>query len=247
MEVVAGQVQVFGAGRIIQRAQHAPDPLDVLHAQSAALSTLEKDAERLAAKAADHAGIIWDGKSGASSITLRSHGRPEGYLPTLSLMSYAHLKKGRGGRAPFQILADYVSENWPPDADPFKQYALAFKGARQLTWSGKIRHMFSEAQAETAKKLYRNDDISGLICTIDEHTMRLIDATDIRELALDAADERGLEGVIWHFSQMGWGFRACTQFNSCVGAAALVPLLSLHCCLTDVNLDAPAVALRTQL
>jgi len=120
-------------------------------------------------------------------------------------MSHAHLKKGRGGRSPFQILADYVSIGWVPDADLFKQYALAFKGARQLTWSGRIRKMFPEAIENMTREIYRKDHTARPVCIITDDTMRDIDGAGIRELVLDTADELGLQGVLWALRSNGVG------------------------------------------
>lgn len=52
-------------------------------------------------------------------------------------LTHAHMKTGRkaGQRSPMQILADVAAFNRPADAELFRQYAAAFKGARQLTFS----------------------------------------------------------------------------------------------------------------
>lgn len=53
----------------------------------------------------------------------------------------AHTKTAKGGRSPWQILQDYDRRGWQSDARLFREYASAFKGARQLTWSrGFKRH-----------------------------------------------------------------------------------------------------------
>jgi Replication protein len=90
-------------------------------------------------------------------------------------MTHAHLKRGRTGRAPFQILADFSEVGWVPDAELFRQYGLAFKGARQLTWSGKARKMYSPQVADL-KRLYKNNPETKTICIINEETMRQIKA-----------------------------------------------------------------------
>jgi hypothetical protein len=118
-------------------------------------------------------------------------------------MSHAHLKKSRGGRTPFQILADYKLGRSSIDADLFTQYGVAFKGARQLTWSGKIRKMFPEAQADARGAMYRNHDRGQPLCTVTEDVMREIDAKGIRELVLDAAGELGFQGLIWALESHG--------------------------------------------
>ena len=50
-------------------------------------------------------------------------------------MTKAHTKQSKGGRTPWQILADYQKHGKEEDKRLFREYAKAFKGTRQLTWS----------------------------------------------------------------------------------------------------------------
>ncbi len=51
-------------------------------------------------------------------------------------LTKAHVKRaGNGGRTPWQILEDFARSGSRPDRELFREYARAFKGARQLTWS----------------------------------------------------------------------------------------------------------------
>ncbi len=50
-------------------------------------------------------------------------------------MTKAHTKKSKEGRTPWQILQDYQGHKDHKDAQLFIEYAFAFKGSRQLTWS----------------------------------------------------------------------------------------------------------------
>jgi len=95
-----------------------------------------------------------------------------------------------------------VRDNNEADAELFRQYGVAFKGARQLTWSGKIRNQFPAAQEKTEAACYRRASASQL-CIIDAETMFAIDKRGIGELVLDCADEFGINGVIWALNTNG--------------------------------------------
>jgi len=58
-------------------------------------------------------------------------------------ITHAHLKDGRDGhRSPFQILSDVCLHDPGSDGALFRQYAAAFKGAHQLTWSCGLRERY---------------------------------------------------------------------------------------------------------
>ncbi len=62
-----------------------------------------------------------------------------------------HIKKGRhGGRGAFQIALDFADHGDPRDAAIFREYAEAFKGARQLTWSRGLKAKYAERIAENS-------------------------------------------------------------------------------------------------
>ncbi|MEQ1934972.1 MAG: hypothetical protein ABL962_14025, partial [Fimbriimonadaceae bacterium] len=62
--------------------------------------------------------------------------------PSLELTK-ANTKQGkRGGRTAFQILRDFVDHGVVDDGELFKQFARAFAGARQLTWSRDLRKLY---------------------------------------------------------------------------------------------------------
>lgn len=60
-------------------------------------------------------------------------------------MTKGHMKLAEGpNRTPWQILND-IRDNWSPrDVRLFRDYAEAFKGARQLTWSKGLRELYGE-------------------------------------------------------------------------------------------------------
>ncbi len=83
-------------------------------------------------------------------------------------MTKAHIKNGRGGRTPFQILSDYMARKYQRDAKLFQEYAVAFKGARQLTWSRDLRKIYLGDKAEEP------DEILATEPTMQEtHTMTI--------------------------------------------------------------------------
>lgn len=58
-------------------------------------------------------------------------------------MTGAATKLGRkGGRTPFQLLADFALDGDAQAGRLFQQYALAFKGRRQLSWSSSLKKLY---------------------------------------------------------------------------------------------------------
>jgi hypothetical protein len=113
-------------------------------------------------------------------------------------MTYTHLKSGKGeNRSPMQILADYARWREPADAELFQTYANAFKGARQLTWSGSIRLRYAAAREEFISSVYWRGKREEATCLLTRDTWEAIERVGIRETVLDASDELGLQGILW--------------------------------------------------
>lgn len=54
-------------------------------------------------------------------------------------LTHGHIKRGKAGsRTPWDILADYAADRWPPDGDLLQHYGRTMKGRRQLTTWGDI-------------------------------------------------------------------------------------------------------------
>ena len=70
-------------------------------------------------------------------------------------LTKAHMKRARGGRTPWQILEDCTrgSRDAERDAGLFREYAAAFKGARQLTWSRGIRELYDTEPERSDEEL----------------------------------------------------------------------------------------------
>ena len=143
-------------------------------------------------------------------------------------MTKAHIKHGRnGGRTPFQILADYQARGYQRDARLFQEYAFAFKGARQLTWSRGLRDLYLNADVEAS------DEALATEPTMPEtHTMT-IDKALFREVArrgltadlLLAVESGGFFSLIAFLKRCGIPWHGQTVPGLMQGK--MVPLLSL--------------------
>ncbi len=112
-------------------------------------------------------------------------------------ITHLHTKKaGRGGRTPFQILADIEAHNRPQDRMLFVDYAMAFKGARQLTWFGdvKARYEVDDPTDEELAAAERED--KELVCTVSAYAFEALAAKGVADRLLEAAEDGGLLGVI---------------------------------------------------
>jgi len=89
-------------------------------------------------------------------------------------LTHAHLKKSKGGRSPFQILADYARDRNSQDGALFREYALAFKGARQLTWFGDVRKTYDAPELDDAEIAADEDEteIVGFLNADGFHHLR---------------------------------------------------------------------------
>lgn len=115
-------------------------------------------------------------------------------------LTKAHIKQGKaGGRSPWQILADIEEHNEPRDRALFSEYAEAFKGARQLTWTKGVRDRYLEQPEQTDDELSREPECSDIEVarelTIDRSVWRFIAEHRIQGKMLSVMDSRGVEGV----------------------------------------------------
>lgn len=64
-------------------------------------------------------------------------------------MTGAATKLGRkGGRTPFQLLADFALDGDTEAGRLFQEYAVAFKGRRQLSWSSSLKKLYPAPEPE---------------------------------------------------------------------------------------------------
>lgn len=109
-------------------------------------------------------------------------------------LTHAHTKKAKGGgRAPFQILADYTEHQRPRDAALFRAYAKAFKGARQLTSFGDIGAALKAAAAQVDRA---EAEAVETVCFVDEQTFAAVQEQNLEGILFQAAERNGLVGVV---------------------------------------------------
>lgn len=141
-------------------------------------------------------------------------------------LTKGHIKKGRGGRTPWQILGDFSDAGKSRDRELFREYALAFKGARQLTWSRGIRDRYLSVSEVTDDELANEPQIQEThTATLDRGIFDAIVSKRITAHVLAAQETSGLDGVLkaltkheipWHLSETPGLERDC-----------FVPLISL--------------------
>lgn len=113
-------------------------------------------------------------------------------------LTKAHMKRaGKGGRTPWGILRDLAETGEARDAALFQEYAKAFKGARQLTWSKGFRARYLDrerADDEIAAAVEAAPD--DAVAIIDNPTWREIAARHLTAVVLDAAEQGGRSAVV---------------------------------------------------
>lgn len=108
-----------------------------------------------------------------------------------------HVKQGRGGRTPWQILADLAIAGEEGDRRLFQEFAVAFKGARQLTWSRNLRRHYLGEDEKTDDELAVDHPMAE---THVASLARPLFATLVKARAtaelLQAIENGGTEGVL---------------------------------------------------
>ncbi|WP_429913137.1 protein rep [Govanella unica] len=120
-------------------------------------------------------------------------------------LAKSNTKLGRnGGRSPWQILADCSRSENRRERALFREYATAFKGARQLTWAGDIRAAYL-AEEETSDEALAAEEAKPEthMATVDSALWREIYRHGMTAHVLIAADAEGVPGVLGLLEQKG--------------------------------------------
>lgn len=119
-------------------------------------------------------------------------------------LSHGHMKVGRSGRTPFQMLDDAAAGD-AEAARLFRDFGQTFKGTRQLTWSREIRARFgipNEPERVTETALSASENFLGAL----------------DDMAFEACAQRGLLLPL-HEAIEGGGWNAAVEFLQVEGVA----------------------------
>lgn len=140
-------------------------------------------------------------------------------------LTKANIKNGKGGRHPFQILGDWKPGN-RREAGLFREYAYAFKGARQLTWGGDIRHAYTNDEELSDNELSETPSLPEThVATMDKPIWDLVARKHLTAPVLIAADKGGLSSIADLLKAHGIATRITTGTSLEQGRA--VPWLKL--------------------
>ncbi len=141
-------------------------------------------------------------------------------------LTKGHIKKGRGGRTPWQILGDFSETGKSRDRELFREYALAFKGARQLTWSRGLRARYLSAPEVADDELATEPQIQEThMATMGRALFDVIVTKRITAHVLTAQETSGLNGVLKVLTKYGIPWRLSETPG--LERDCYVPLISL--------------------
>lgn len=119
-------------------------------------------------------------------------------------LTHGHVKDAKGGgRSPWRILRDYAERGERRDAELFKEYALAFKGARQLTWTNGLKEQFGLVD-ETDDELADREAPARAVAKVHEDVLRLLVKRGLAARALEAVEREGRDGLRRFMAQHGF-------------------------------------------
>lgn len=125
-------------------------------------------------------------------------------------LTHAHLKTGKkGGRSPWAILRDYAERAEPRDAALLIEYAEAFKGRRQLTWSKGLKARFKIGDAEDVELADREPSDAKPVVEIHEDAVRTIARSKgAMARTLEVLELHGVPGLYEFLERLGVNTRA---------------------------------------
>lgn len=104
-------------------------------------------------------------------------------------MTRGHTKKARHGHSPFDLLREVLETGDCEAAALFKEYAEAFKGARQLFWSAGLRDRLAVETVTDEEIACGGEDPASHLVTLEIEEWRLILRSNARARVLEAAEE----------------------------------------------------------
>ena len=113
-------------------------------------------------------------------------------------MTKGHTKKGKaGGETPFDLLRSYLADSGDKQAAAlFAEFAKAFKGKRQLSWSNGLKARFNVSEITDEELVEVTDERSVLLGKILDFQWRDILKIDARSVVLELAARGGWNLVL---------------------------------------------------
>ena len=152
-------------------------------------------------------------------------------------LTKAHTKRSKGGRTPWQILRDYAADGLASDEALFAEYAYAFKGARQLTWSRSFKTASGDIEPGIRQRYLTEDEVPDeelavepqaeetQVATLDRALFHEISNRGATATVLSAHEADGLDGVLRSLTRLGVPWRLSEIAG--IERGRFVPLISL--------------------
>lgn len=136
-----------------------------------------------------------------------------------SELTRGHMKRAKeGGRSPWQLLED-AERGDRLAAKLFRDFAAAFKGARQVTWSYGLRDHFG--LDERSDEAIAADEVGEVIGYLPARVYARVAYRGLGAAVLDAAEEGGWDAVVRCLKGWGlwWGGEPYPGFDRAFGRA----------------------------
>lgn len=106
-----------------------------------------------------------------------------------SEMTKGHTKKSTDGETPFDLLRAYLANCDKQAGALFREFALAFKGKRQLHWSARLKKLFGIGELSDEELANKQDDKAVLLGTITLDQWRYVLKVEARTVLLELAEQ----------------------------------------------------------
>ena len=120
-------------------------------------------------------------------------------------LTSGHTKRAaKGHRSPWQILMDAMAHGEDGDVSLFQEYAAAFKGARQLTWSVGLRDRYGveETEDEALAAQDAREAVTVLRVTLQGWN-DVVCPGGLQTVILDAAEKYPARELVWRLHELG--------------------------------------------